>query len=328
MNDSVEIYLDQMYIPMKCPDYKEVDGTLYFMDFRKRTLFQECLFAYRKINGEHTIKDLLEMGCEVEAIEELYIKKYIVLKRNNKSNTLAEDRILIVAPHMDDTAFSCSGYMSKYRNSKTFDIIVMFGIQDYTIYQKYVSGQKYLIEEEKAFWNYQNVCQGKILQYKDGPLRETYDIHSAIGSSATAEEIVKKEIDLYEKIEQEIDFALKSADYSMVILPMGIGNHVDHILVREAGISCCINNGVDFLLYQDFPYALLYGDDLAWVDSEYIQYKRTRVDISDFIDDKIDSIRIYQSQLFDKQVGDIIEFAMQDGCYYENYIKGSILTKV
>lgn len=314
----------EMIIPMKCSDYKECGTYLLFMGFRKRLLPEDCLFAFQKINGVRTINELIKVGCKLDAIEELYHKNIIIFKRVRKEINAKLEKVLMVSPHMDDIALSASGYMSRFCYDKEFDLLVIFGRQDYTLYQKFVNGQKYLLEEEKTFWRYMDIRKGDILHFQDAPLRECYDIKTAIGSSLSASEIILKEKNLYLEIQQMIDLALGKEEYRMVILPMGIGNHVDHILVREAGINCCIKNKVDALFFQDFPYVLSYPNDVGWVDKEGIQYSEERVNISKYIAIKRDAIKIYRSQLFDKQIEKIVNYALYDGQYYEYYVKGTV----
>ncbi|RED47741.1 PIG-L deacetylase family protein [Aestuariispira insulae] len=47
----------------------------------------------------------------------------------------------------------------------------------------------------------------------------------------------------------------KMADRVILLAPVGIGNHVDHLLVRDAALALSRHTGVELYLYEDLPYA-------------------------------------------------------------------------
>lgn len=55
--------------------------------------------------------------------------------------------------------------------------------------------------------------------------------------------------------------------YDAVFVPLGIGRHVDHRLVREAAEQARLRSGfhaqIDFMYYEDLPY-LCYKRDISW----------------------------------------------------------------
>ena len=100
-----------------------------------------------------------------------------------------------------------------------------------------------------------------------------------------------------------------------VYLPLGVGNHVDHQLMREVGVALLelgrrwVMPGPEYAgivtYYEDFPYAWwndfrriedLPAGALAGVPTD-IAITPDYADISDMLDRKIMGIRLYESQL-------------------------------
>jgi LmbE family N-acetylglucosaminyl deacetylase len=110
----------------------------------------------------------------------------------------------------------------------------------------------------------------------------------------------------------------------MVYLPLGIGNHVDHVLCREAGVGLLaearrwVMPGPDFVgrvsFYEDFPYAWWtdFGHEAATPDELVVlppglELEARYSDITDQLDRKSAGLRMYASQiqrLFESEQGD------------------------
>jgi len=100
-----------------------------------------------------------------------------------------------------------------------------------------------------------------------------------------------------------------------VYLPLGVGNHVDHQLMREVGVALLevgrrwVMPGPDYAgivtYYEDFPYA--WWDDFRRIEDlpagalagapADVGVTPDYADISDMLDRKIMGIRLYESQL-------------------------------
>jgi hypothetical protein len=100
-----------------------------------------------------------------------------------------------------------------------------------------------------------------------------------------------------------------------VYLPLGVGDHVDHQLVREVGIALLelarrwVMPGPEYAgivtYYEDFPYA--WWNDFRRIEdlpkgalagiTEDVAVTPDYADISDMLDRKIMGIRLYESQL-------------------------------
>ncbi|MDP3900674.1 MAG: hypothetical protein Q8Q23_06390 [bacterium] len=110
-----------------------------------------------------------------------------------------------------------------------------------------------------------------------------------------------------------------------IFFPMGIGNHVDHILINNQ-LKKIYNklNAKDnkIFLYEDLPYAW-YGDvnkkirvlKKAWILEPYL------IDISRSINKKINLIKIYKSQIDKIDCQKVVE-------YSESIIKGEKIERI
>jgi LmbE family N-acetylglucosaminyl deacetylase len=129
---------------------------------------------------------------------------------------------------------------------------------------------------------------------------------------------------LYAALRREIN----RLEPQKIYLPLGVGNHVDHQLCRDAGIRL-LEEGRNWVMpgpeyagkvtfYEDFPYAWWQGfaslDDLpadALLDlPDDVALTPDYAEISDQLERKIEGITLYESQL-DRLFGGTDEMARQ-----------------
>jgi LmbE family N-acetylglucosaminyl deacetylase len=129
---------------------------------------------------------------------------------------------------------------------------------------------------------------------------------------------------LYEALRREID----RLEPQKVYVPLGVGNHVDHQLCREAGLRLLgearrwVMPGPEYAgivtFYEDFPYAWWQGftglDDLPPTGlaelPRGIALTPDYADISDQLERKIQGVSMYESQM-DRLFGGTQEMARQ-----------------
>lgn len=107
---------------------------------------------------------------------------------------------------------------------------------------------------------------------------------------------------------EQLRAALATAQPSTLYLPLSIGGHVDHRLVRRAGMELLVEPGSPYIgrafFYEDFPYALKSGfERLDQLDEEVLAslpagatLTPEYVDIEDAIERKLEGLRAYESQ--------------------------------
>jgi LmbE family N-acetylglucosaminyl deacetylase len=98
-------------------------------------------------------------------------------------------------------------------------------------------------------------------------------------------------------IARKIDFK----NYDGIFVPLGIGRHVDHSMVRNCAEKCWLRIGekphIPFYYYEDLPY-LCYNKDKSWKDElaggMHVNYARlSRISLKA----KINAVKKYKSQL-------------------------------
>lgn len=79
------------------------------------------------------------------------------------------------------------------------------------------------------------------------------------------------------------------------ILPMGMGRHVDHLLVRDAAEAVC---KAEILYFEDFPYSRDSSVRLKTILWRLLIWRRDFKELlEDDVQAKVDAIRCYRSQL-------------------------------
>jgi LmbE family N-acetylglucosaminyl deacetylase len=99
--------------------------------------------------------------------------------------------------------------------------------------------------------------------------------------------IARFEDQLVNQLSQQIQSLVNNE--SLIFTPLGVGNHVDHIITREA----CLRSNSNIVYWLDFPYHLSHK-----LDENYI--KQNKLEIIDFpqkIDTKHQLILKYKSQI-------------------------------
>lgn len=289
----------------------------------KKKISDECLKTYQKINGYASMRKIIDGGCSFESIEELYQKRVIVYKLKKEQIKKDRKKVLVISPHLDDVALSLSGMIAKTYKTNEYFVLDIFGHQEYTLYQKFTNALNYLESEEKTFWSFLDI-KGKICGFYDAPLRKVYSQELIIGSCFSAVEIIKNERGLYKKIFDIINLIMSKNVYDTVVLPMGIGNHIDHILVREAGINCCKRYNSNLLFFRDMPYSLSYPSNINLQNAFGVSSEKIAVDITDYIHIKEDALKIYQSQITKKNIEAVLKYGLSNERYYEYFVKQSL----
>jgi len=164
--------------------------------------------------------------------------------------------IIILSPHMDDAILSLGQHILKWkRENKKIKIINIFTrfkenceIPDYS--KEYVkkSGFDSVEEFQKARRQEEKEIMKKLKityenwNFVDAGFRNIYKNRQRLLGG----EILKEDKNLENKIFKKI----KSINSKLLILPMGIGGHVDHLIAKKVGKKVKIKK----LFYLENPY--------------------------------------------------------------------------
>ncbi len=178
------------------------------------------------------------------------------------------DRIVIVSPHLDDAAFSCGGLIVTAKESGSYvSVITVFSAspaKEPSPFARIIAGDSLQIardwmqarrsEDQKAL-SVQN-AKAIHLPFEDSIFRrDRQDLPYYSSWPQVFGEINEQdEFELSrhrDRIYQEI---LKERP-THVLFPLGIGNHVDHVLVRRMGENLEFTDPVKKIWYEELPYA-------------------------------------------------------------------------
>lgn len=176
---------------------------------------------------------------------------------------MSSRRLLILSPHSDDTAFSLGGLLatgSVFQGWHKHQLTLFVRSRHAPCAPDLNSVEaitKTRCREDDAFCGYHNIVLQR-LDFEETLLRGYPSIDSIFMPRPPTDDA------LFERTCEEVARAVVGAD--SVLAPLGIGGHIEHILVREA----CRRARPDALYYEDLPYA---GDfSNAELDSQAITF--------------------------------------------------------
>lgn len=225
---------------------------------------------------------------------------------------MSEPVFLVISPHLDDASLSCGGTMSRLTSAGKRVVVATVFTADAPARQPL----SWLAQRNHQAWGIaENPFAVRCIEDMKAmstlgaePLHlGLLDIIYRVGPGGTA---------LYQKTvvgvpmhdaDMQLHFpvlqakfrslAAQFADGPLVVLsPLALGGHVDHLLVRHAVES--IWGSEQILYYEDFPYAGRSGVLQTWLKTEGKSWHPTQVPLTEKqIADRVASVACYTSQL-------------------------------
>lgn len=199
------------------------------------------------------------------------------------------DTILVLEPHPDDFALSALGYSLNRYNAIILNIFSKMNLDSFTWKDNISINQK---EYEKLRLDESELAIKKILKQKVLSLKEK----SMRITNKGANYVTQKIINIVEKIISTTN------TINTILVPMGIGEHPDHIIVYNAIIEkYSIDKSIRVILYPEYPYARCkkdYDNRIKQINKKY-KMKPIVVNIEPNIDILADAISAYKSQFDD-----------------------------
>lgn len=202
-----------------------------------------------------------------------------------KNNDLVKDIIknkthcYFVSPHLDDAVFSAGyllSYLSKHTKVTVLNVFTSAGKKPYTLSAKaflkqtnYSCAQELLkdrVKEDKetleknnieainlgfedALWRKKAVT-GKICVFLSKVLPEFIHIYPTYRWHVIKKNITQKDFLTYSSLRNKLRGLIEKKD--VVFCPVGYGEHIDHLITREA----CRDEFENVVYWSDFPYCL------------------------------------------------------------------------
>lgn len=214
---------------------------------------------------------------DMENISNLQRNTGYVIEVTDLNVETNDKNILVLEAHADDAVLSVGGVLYKLANEG-------WRINSYCLFSDYGIDQSEIRKLENQFV-FQDIFHGRVEfgGFQDSSQRSDLEMNiSYLGM------LRKKITGMIEQIKPD-----------MILVPMAIGAHIDHVFVRNAVISIVnkINSQVYF--YEDYPYAdnerFFYIDAVMQL-KKFLPIVSTYWDISDSMQDKCEMAMIYLSQ--------------------------------
>jgi LmbE family N-acetylglucosaminyl deacetylase len=223
-------------------------------------------------------------------------------------------KIVVLSPHRDDAAFSLSLAIGSWlRAGHTVEVISCFTISDYAPLhsvplqpQDRTAVVSVLRRHEDETWQ-QHFATGLVmvdLNLNDAPLR----------LSCTPENVCTTPVKLADEALRCIQKALRSLAPDALVIPLGLGAHVDHLTVRQAAISS-FSMTDNCAFYEDLPYAARPGaaeeiESIAHSIDPFLKpaFTDEPCDIEVAIDRKYQLALCYPSQINETVAKEIADF--------------------
>ena len=213
-----------------------------------------------------------------------------------------KNKVLVLEPHCDDFALSALSYTLNKYNVKVLNVFSETSIDYFTWNHLFkITPNEY----EKLRLNESVFAIEEVLGEEFISLREK----STRINNKTQKELTQKIID------SVLEILKKDSSIETIMIPMGIGNHPDHLIVYEA----IMNNKkllkeYNLILYPEYPYSRRknsYHDRLKEIECEY-----AITPIFESIEDKLETITdittIYKSQYDDINRNQMLAIIRED----------------
>lgn len=238
----------------------------------------------------------LEKYTICELPKEEYIRKRIledegaILLKNKKNETSINQRILVIEPHPDDFALSALGYINDNMQVTVLNIFSNMKLDSFTWKESIKIDEN---EYEQLRLKESKIAIEQILNYKFISLKEK--------SMKINKDSVKS---IQNKIICNLTKIIENYSIDTLMIPMGIGNHIDHITVYNAVMNNYIellNKNIRVIFYPEYPYARCkksYIERLETIKQNY-KLKLQVVNVENKIDNIVNCVAVYRSQYDD-----------------------------
>lgn len=225
-----------------------------------------------------------------------------------------DDRVLILSPHLDDAVLSAGGFMDRAVKSGIYVVAATIFTADMD-----VEGEPSpLVRELHEWWGLgdnpyevrrkEDVASIAYLgaEYIHGGMSDSIYRRDSNGMPlyATREAVFSPPSDrdpAWNPLKDLLSQWLDAVRPTIVLSPMAVGRHLDHVVTTETFRTCCGRRDVDIYLYEDIPYSAGFFPP-NYPDNVPAAIKRTNWKIKGHVDLDVD---------FDRKFGAIMKYGSQ-----------------
>jgi hypothetical protein len=211
-----------------------------------------------------------------------------------------------LSPHVDDAAYGLTLHISSILKSDLpLTLINCFTVTRWTavpVLSKEIKDVMLMRADEDAEYNdlFNSSINIVNLNLLDAPLRKGYIFQ-------------QKPFELNEwQLVQELKNYLEKNIDGILLCPLGIGNHIDHAICREAAVK--LYSRIKVLFYEDLPYTARISQENLELHVKELE-ERLNLKLVSYTEklnkaaiNKEQAIRMYKSQMNEEICGEIISY--------------------
>lgn len=239
-----------------------------------------------------------------ESIRKNILKQYgAIIEKDINTNIDKTIEVLVLEPHPDDFALSAMGYIQENMNVTVFNIFSNMKLESFT-WKEHININEKEYEDLRMLES--KVAIQEVLNYDFISLKEK----STRITTKSRQKIQKNIINTIKKL-------LSKKNFDIIMIPMGVGKHQDHLCVYEAIMNeySKLNINSKMILYPEYPYARCkksYIDRLREIN-EVFNLKEIIIDIENKLQDMVNVISVYKSQFDDINKEQMLAIVREDG---------------
>lgn len=202
-------------------------------------------------------------------------------------------KTILVSPHSDDIAYSIGGTLLQNFFNRPILMVTIFTKSNYSPCIKMsdseiISKVRHLEDvgfADKLEINFQ--C----LNFNEPPLRGYSRMDIFTKNNPASDPI-------YTEVHNTLLKLIKSYPCDLIVSPMGLGNHIDHIMLCDICRRIAEENNIRIVFYEDLQYAsmLTLKQIKARAKSINPNLKYSNINISPIFNDKIENMKFYKTQ--------------------------------
>ena len=202
-------------------------------------------------------------------------------------------KTILVSPHSDDIAYSIGGTLLQNFFNRPILMVTIFTKSNYSPCIKMsdseiISKVRYLEDvgfTDKLEMDYQR------LNFNEPPLRGYSHPGIFTNNNPDSDPI-------YTEVHNSLLKLIKSYPCNLIVSPMGLGNHIDHIMLCDICCRIAKENNIRIVFYEDLQYASM----LTLKQIKFRAYsinpnlKYFNINISPIFNNKIENMKFYKTQ--------------------------------
>jgi LmbE family N-acetylglucosaminyl deacetylase len=302
--------------PVLLPHFRPTPDGLRSIDGNHQSLPANLLSAIKLCDGARSLRTIArETRTRMSALVRLHDEGILIFwppptAQSPDRPTEPSPPVFILSPHPDDAALSAFAYLDRARSSNVtvIDVFTRTAWWRLSAHPNVADVTRIREEEEHLVAKLTNVHL-EMLDLPEAVLRG-YPFREVF-----TDPVAPRDADVRRHIATRITQFATAHPNAHWLLPLGVGNHVDHVILRDQALNALRHANVDpqrIRFYEDLPYATdLQGNPDF---SNLIAGHRLGVaETHEVGDEKLECLRVYWSQLTWSQIVKVGEYGVRIG---------------